>query len=92
MCIKVTIVSEEFVTLLVVMGFLTSVDLHVLLKVTRILEGLSTQVTRERHYESIHGSSAPQMFSRFWGIGCRDTALNYCEFSELTNISGSEGH
>ena len=47
MCIKVTIVSEEFVTLLVVMGFLTSVYLHVLLKVTRILEGLSTLVTRE---------------------------------------------
>ena len=47
MCIKVTIVSKEFVTLLVVMGFLTSVYLHVLLKVTRILEGLSTLVTRE---------------------------------------------
>ena len=91
MCIKVTIVGEEFVTLLVVMGFLTSVDLHVLLKVTRILQGLSTQVTRERHYESIHGSSAPKMFSRFWGIGCRDTALNYCEFSLVslvTDISG----
>ncbi len=66
MCIKVTIVSEEFVTLLVVMRFLTSVDLHVLLKVTRILEGFSTLVTRERYYESIHWSSSPQMFSRFW--------------------------
>ena len=38
MSIKVTLVIEEFVTLLTVMVFLTSVDLHVLLKVNRIIE------------------------------------------------------
>ena len=42
MSIKVTIVIKEIVTLLTVMVFLTSVDLHVLLKVNRIIEGLST--------------------------------------------------
>ena len=45
MCIKVTRIGDGFVTLLAMMGFLTSVDLHVLLKLSRSLEGLSTLVT-----------------------------------------------
>ena len=48
MCSKVTRVSEAFVALLAVMGFLPSVDLHVLLKLSRSLEGLRTLVTRVR--------------------------------------------
>ena len=48
MSIKVTRVSEGFVTLLAVMGFLPSVDLHVLLQLPRSLEGLRTLVTRVR--------------------------------------------
>ena len=48
MCSKVTRVSEAFVALLAVMGFLPSVDLHVPLKIPRSLEGLRTLVTRVR--------------------------------------------
>ncbi len=65
MCIKVTIVSKEFVTLLVVMGFLTSVYLHVLLKVTRILEGLSTLVTREKIMNQYMGLQLPRCLQGF---------------------------
>ena len=42
MAIKVTRIGEVFVTLLAVMGFLTSVDLHVLLQLPRSLEGFRT--------------------------------------------------
>ena len=48
MSIKATRLTEGFVTLLAVMGFLPSVDLHVLLKLPRGLEGLRTLVTRVR--------------------------------------------
>ena len=48
MSFMVTRVGEGFITLLAVKGFFPSVDLHVLLKIPRSFEGLSTLVTRVR--------------------------------------------
>ena len=79
MCSKVTRVSEAFVALLAVMEFLPSVDLHVLLKLSRSLEGLRTLVTRVRLDLTMNQHMCLQIPSLSESFGTQVEALNDCE-------------